>query len=227
MSKNTIAATATAIATACAMRERQQIEGLDNRQILAATGLAELRRNLAFFQTEAFAKIAYADKINVGFIDGSNGAIWLDLYGTTRLIGFMKMIAAGVADVTRPKDMQRFSVRAMNTSRAHIAKGEGRFSRVDMAALVSKGQNKETASGYADGALSDGVQYATEYYSDAYAKRQGIMTLRAFESLGMVARIQEGTSATRDVKFQPINSAYFKRANEVYTAHAMKMAATA
>ena len=217
-----------AIATAIANRRAQDVEGKGGYDALNENNVKKSEKYLAFFAGAAFAEIAEKAKLNIGFIDGSNGAARLDCYACERLMRFVGMIGAGISAVEKESDQLRYAVTLMQTLRSAVAIDKKlRITKADALATATKGMNKETANGYADGYIGEHVSVASRIMATGTAKRQSIMTLRAFECLGMVEKIDE-RAAGGAVTFAALpNASFYRRANAVFAKNAAQAAGLA
>lgn len=200
------------IAAACANRMAFEIDkGLTekNREFIA--------KQFAFFKTPAFAALADECKINVGFIDGSNGAERLAVYALERLAKVCKYTLAGISEPARPTDQYRYAHDLFMSLRSTVAKDKSAsLTRQDLRATGTKGESKETETGYADGAISETVKVAGRIMAQGTAQVQTRNTFATFAALGMVEAVCEERGAFRFTA-KP-RAPFYRKLDKLYTA---------
>lgn len=179
-----------------------------------------LRKCEAKLKAPAVVSLLAACKLDTGFIFGENQ---LAVYAVERLTKIATYTAAGMSEPVKASDQYRYAHDLFMTLRATVAKDKtASLSRDDLRATGTKGDNRETATGYDADAISETVQVAGRIMAAGTAAVQTRNTFAAFAALGLVTAVCEERGAFRFTA-KPA-APFYKRLNALYSARLEKAA---
>lgn len=158
--------------------------------------------NLTLMQRchEYLAKPASLEMLNAGGFDvreiSGDGAKPMAVYAVKRLVDLLQLAELSFDCEIGANNQKRYVRNMIVTVNNGLAK-EAQFSRLDQRATGSKGQSRETATGYADGAINGNVRVATRIMATGTTATQTTNTLATFKSLNMIADNGQRGSAYR------------------------------
>lgn len=172
-----------------------------------------LRKCQAKLVAPSVVELLASCKLTTDFIAGDKQ---LAVYAVERLTKVATYTAAGISEPQKASDQYRYAADLFASLRLTVAKDKAAsLSRADLRATGTKGENKETATGYADGALSETVAVAGRIMAAGTAAVQTRNTFAAFEALGMVTAVCEERGAFRFTA-KPA-APFYKRMNRLVT----------
>lgn len=174
-----ISYTATAVKAAFDRR----IADMMNKPATKAENFDLMARCCDYMAGAYFLDTAKAGKVNLGFIDGSNGCKPMAIYAVKRLVDMVRLAEAGFDVAIGATDQTRY-VREMIVSLNNSRLTGKQFSRLDQRATGSKGRG-DTATGYADGVLTDGLKVSGRIMAGGTTATQTTNTLATFKVLNM------------------------------------------
>lgn len=171
--------TAKAIETAFGRR----IETMQAKPDTKPENIELMQRCCAYMQGAYFLETAKAGKVDLGFIDGT-GTKPMAVYAIKRLVDMVKLAEADFDLTIGASDQTRYAREMLASLNQSRLTGK-QFSRLDQRATGSKGKASETAHGYADGAITDGVKVSARLMATGTTATQSTNTLAVFKTLNI------------------------------------------
>ncbi|MTH61177.1 hypothetical protein [Paracoccus litorisediminis] len=168
-----------------------------------------------YMKTAAFLETARLGKVDLHVIDGSAGRKPMAVYAIKRVVDMCRFADSGFEATVTATDQTRYA-RDMLLSLMNSRATGKQFARLDQRATGSKGQSRDTADGYAEGAISQGVKVSGRMMAAGTTGTQTTNTLAIFKFLNCA-----DDNGQRGAGFRW----YAKPDSELLNAYANKMAA--